>query len=293
MTPRFYTRYIPPASENAPAKDTNDFEAPRPATKRRKRNDYRTDDISALGHLDLNKQSRSGTENTISDASNASPSGVNSRAVSGEPVNGVNLPSQHPDDPARPRKKKAREVGESSRKAEGVSKTRLSKNESEHAVEDDAEQLADGAKKRVKKKKQREESEAGKRGNAAAAAGKLALADENHQADEAKHVKLLSKYQKSVTAAATPADIDNSPKDAASSSIALPETHGLTPIPQPPQEPDAARPSIFAALPAWLTEPVIASGDDTVTFESLALDSSILDPLKAKGYTKAFAIQAA
>lgn len=293
MTPRFYARYIPPASENVPAKDKKDFEASSPATKRRKRNDYRTDDTSTLGDLDRNELLRSGTGNTTSDASKLSKSGVISEAVSDEPVNGVNLPSQQPEEPARPRKKKATEVGDSSRKAEGASSTQSSRNKSESAIEDDAEPLADGAKKRAKKKKRGKDSQAGKKESAAAASRKLGLEDEDQKADKARHGKMLSKYQKSVTAAAAPTDVDNSPKDAASSSIALPEAHGLTPIPQPPQLPDAASPSIFAALPAWLTEPVIASGADTVTFESLALDSSMLDPLKTKGYTKAFAIQAA
>ncbi|KAL8926004.1 MAG: hypothetical protein Q9208_003145 [Pyrenodesmia sp. 3 TL-2023] len=293
MTPRFYARYIPPASENAPAKDTIDLDAPRPATKRRKHNDYPTDDVNALGILDLNKPLRLGKEYTTSDAPKVTQSSVNFNAVSAGPVNGVNLPRQHLEEPARPRKKKAREVEDCSRKAEGIPSTRFSKNESESATEDDAEPLADGAKKRAKKKKRGGNFQAEREGRASAASRKLGLADEHQNADEAKHVKLLSKYQKSVTAAGSPADIDDDPKDAASSSIALPEAHGLTPIPQPPQLPDAAGPSIFAALPAWLKEPVIASGADTVTFESLAVDSSILDPLKAKGYTKAFAIQAA
>lgn len=155
---------------------------------------------------------------------------------------------------------------------------------------------AHGAKKKTKTKRRNAhggDPQTAAAKNATTACQELVPGDEGEDIDGSKHAKLLSKYQKSVTATATSTEIDGSSSNAARPSIAQPETHGLTPIPQPLQIPDAAGPSIFAALPVWLTDPVVASAAGTVTFESLALDPCISNSLKAEGYDKVFAIQAA
>ncbi|KAL8906266.1 MAG: hypothetical protein Q9207_002140 [Kuettlingeria erythrocarpa] len=293
MNGQFYARYIPPSSENVRAKDAGQLSAPHPLTNRRKRNNPSSEDISVLGSSNSSRQVGSKLDKGTSATLEARHGGRSLETVSAEPVSGVPSLGQHPVEPAKTGQKGARDVQHLSQKAGGISPATASKTESRSAIEDNAEQLASEAKERTKRKRRVKDSLAGNEQSATAAGQELGLADEDANADEGKHVKMLSKYQKSVTVAARAAEIDDNSIDAASSPTAWPETHGLTPIPQPIQLPDAPGPSIFAALPAWLADPVVASDSDTVTFESLALESSILESLRAKGYTDAFAIQAA
>ncbi|KAL9578051.1 MAG: hypothetical protein Q9203_007233, partial [Teloschistes exilis] len=109
--------------------------------------------------------------------------------------------------------------------------------------------------------------------------------------ESSKHSKILSKYERSVKAPTTPAEITGD--EPQNRNIPPPETHGLVPIPQPHQVPDAAPPSAFSALPNWLREPIRVSEAETLPFDQLQLSSSIIATLKSKGYKEAFAIQAA
>ncbi|KAI4107921.1 MAG: hypothetical protein L6R37_001353 [Teloschistes peruensis] len=111
--------------------------------------------------------------------------------------------------------------------------------------------------------------------------------------ESSKHSKILSKYERSVKAPTNPAEITNDGDEPQNGNIPPPETHGLVPIPQPPQVPDAAPPSAFSALPNWLREPIRVSEAETLSFDQLQLSSSIIATLKSKGYKEAFAIQAA
>ena len=110
---------------------------------------------------------------------------------------------------------------------------------------------------------------------------------------EPKHVNILSKYQQSVNLAAKSTEDDNSEQVLQHPTLIPSATHGLTPIPQPPQVPDAAPVSASSALPAWLSNPLVVSGAESVQFDTLPLDLSIQESLKAKGFTNAFSIQAA
>ena len=70
------------------------------------------------------------------------------------------------------------------------------------------------------------------------------------------------------------------------------ETHGLVPLPQPPQVPDTDRKAIFSALPEWLAHPTIVSQSKRISLDS-HVNPSIFASLKRRGYQDAFAIQAA
>ncbi|KAI4236683.1 MAG: hypothetical protein LQ352_007982, partial [Teloschistes flavicans] len=111
--------------------------------------------------------------------------------------------------------------------------------------------------------------------------------------EPSKHVKILSKYERYVKASTNHVEITKGEDDSQNRDIPPPETHGLVPIPQPPQVPDAAPPSAFSALPNWLREPTRVSEAETVSFDQLQLSPSIIATLKSKGYKEAFAIQAA
>ncbi|KAL8768767.1 MAG: hypothetical protein Q9209_005055 [Squamulea sp. 1 TL-2023] len=110
--------------------------------------------------------------------------------------------------------------------------------------------------------------------------------------DQTKHVKVLSKYEKSIRAAAKTKDNTSDKTQPKVREVTPPKLHGLIPIPQPAQLPDPARPSALSALPSWLTRPIEASTVDSLKFESLSLNPLTTASLKTRGFDEAFAIQA-
>ncbi|KAL8834394.1 MAG: hypothetical protein Q9170_003762 [Blastenia crenularia] len=103
--------------------------------------------------------------------------------------------------------------------------------------------------------------------------------------NDARHTTILSKYQKSVSTLEEAAPVPPSSPPS--------QTYGLIPLPQPPQVPDAPPVTDVSALPEWLSKPLVASEAQPVPFDSLGLNQSAVDSLKAKGLTEAFTIQAA
>ncbi|MCJ1255943.1 ATP-dependent RNA helicase dbp6 [Lignoscripta atroalba] len=113
-----------------------------------------------------------------------------------------------------------------------------------------------------------------------------------------KHEKIRSKFERSSTIAAKLAkrnlgsDGDKKARPEDQTEVPI-ETHGLVPLPQPPEVPDTPADLRFSALPGWLAKPVIVSASETVPIKDLSLSSSVAASLESKGYRDAFAIQAA
>ncbi|KAI4144580.1 MAG: hypothetical protein L6R39_004116 [Caloplaca ligustica] len=295
MAPQFYARYIPPPNQSTPANTGNeDPEAARPAKKRRKRSDRSIEDISALENINVNGALNTNVDDSSFEVSKASHTGATSRAASEKPINGALSSNQDQEALARPTQNETRNAQDSSREPYGTSTISLEEGAAQTRTEKDV-KLSTCALKRKKKQKDKIEENLqardGKGATTIVQSVKLEALDQD--VSKSKHAKVLSKYQKSARAATKSAEADDHVDDDGKSPAVSPEIHGLTPIPQPAQGPVAARPSISAALPVWMTEPVIASGAEVVAFDSLPLDRSILKSLKAKGYEKAFTIQAA
>ncbi|KAL8895062.1 MAG: hypothetical protein Q9192_003874 [Flavoplaca navasiana] len=147
------------------------------------------------------------------------------------------------------------------------------------------------AKKRKKKKKHEQDADAGTLETPLQEYSTVAA---NPQAsDQKKHVKVLSKYEKSIKSAANVAEEVSSNIQPNGGVSTPPEVHGLLPLPQPAQVSDSAPPSALSALPSWMTNPIEASTVDVLPFEKLSLNPDTTTSLKAKGFREAFAIQAA
>ncbi|KAI4833662.1 P-loop containing nucleoside triphosphate hydrolase protein, partial [Aureobasidium sp. EXF-8845] len=122
----------------------------------------------------------------------------------------------------------------------------------------------------------------------------VAAATANDNSDNlaipSKHSAVYSKFQKaaqrSEAVKATAPDDNVDPADE-------PELHDLIPLPQPERAPTPDFVPSFSSLPQWLAQPTVVSQSTTRPFSDLSLSSKTLAHLQARGYTNAFAVQAA
>ncbi|CAL8574434.1 ATP-dependent RNA helicase dbp6 [Xanthoria parietina] len=113
--------------------------------------------------------------------------------------------------------------------------------------------------------------------------------EQKKDAAQTMHNKVLAKYEKSIKSAVN--DTNNSDVQP-NVRVATPKKlHPLLPIPQPAQVPEPFPPSALSALPLWMTNPVNASSFGTLPFEELSFDPTTTASLKARGFSKAFAMQ--
>ncbi|KAL9006303.1 MAG: hypothetical protein Q9188_000902 [Gyalolechia gomerana] len=283
MTPQFYARYVPTASADTIIKDPDDLEEARPAKKRRKYDDHGVKGLDALKAINLNRSLVSDRKKSTVEL-NGGAEGSRSERLSEQPANGLRKSGKAQRVVAhQPSQKTTVEAisqrGEQSPHAFGEKE---SPKPNPDTKADQAQPSADAFRKRKKQKKRRDV----KKGS------DLNLIADTPPDEGSKHINILSKYQKSVSAAAKPARNDSSKEDVQDTLATPSEIHGLTPIPQPPQISDAPPISSSSALPEWLKNPVLASGVKPVPFDSLPLHSSVQSSLKAKGLTEAFTIQA-
>ena len=109
-----------------------------------------------------------------------------------------------------------------------------------------------------------------------------------------KHAGLLSKFERTKTAAATKAkklkpEIEEPKEETAEAVFAK----GLEPLPQPenPEEPEAL--PTYSSLPEWLAIPQRTSTKERAKFSDLGIKSDLLHILDERGYKEAFAVQSA
>ncbi|KAL8722094.1 MAG: hypothetical protein Q9225_001338 [Loekoesia sp. 1 TL-2023] len=286
MTPQFYARYVPNRNATTTVRDADNLEGARPPKKRRKHNDLALKNIDTLKDINLN-------ETFGSDQQNPTTNPLKDRV---EDLESKRLPVKLADGTHQSDKAQKGAAQKSSQKGTNEKSSLERSGQSPHTYPEDASPEPDFAKAIdhvrssagvAKKKKKEKKEKDGRNANDSKQAA-------NGQADTgSKYINILSKYQKSVNAAAEPAKINDNLEDTQETAATAPEIHGLTPIPQPLQVPDPTPISTFSALPAWLTKPVVASRLEPLAFDSLPLNPSTLDSLKAKGLTEAFTIQAA
>lgn len=116
------------------------------------------------------------------------------------------------------------------------------------------------------------------------------------QKEDFKHRKIQAKWEKSALLARRESELSPGSKSGveAGEDEAVPpiEAHGLVPIPQPPQGPNAEVKITASALPDWLAHPTIARVSDTISLDALSIHPTTLASLRRKGYQDAFAVQA-
>lgn len=153
----------------------------------------------------------------------------------------------------------------------------------------------ESTKKKMKKKKRKSESQEVE--HSGVGAQDVEPQKEQTGNENTKHTKIRSKFEKSLKRAARLAEKEKNskePKEGKEDEPEAPvETHGLVPLPQPEQIPDAVDRPTFSALPPWLANPIVVASSDSIAFQSLSISPSVLASLEKKGYSKAFAVQSA
>ncbi|KAL8939789.1 MAG: hypothetical protein Q9211_002576 [Gyalolechia sp. 1 TL-2023] len=271
MTPQFYARYVPTPNAEITVEDGDDLEGARPPKKRRKNNGHHgIKDHDALNAIDSN-----GRKDPTTELNN----GVEGSRSCEQPANGIRKSDKAQRVLAHNPNQKTNDKDSNLQRDEQSPHTYRESESPKRELDTNADQVQPSR----KTQKQRGKVKNG---------GGLSLKADMPSDEGSKHLNILSKYQKSVSAAAKPAR-DESSKEDLQDTVATPsEIHGLIPIPQPPQAPDAVPISSFSVLPEWLKKPVLASGVKPVPFGDLPLHSSVQKSLKAKGFTEAFTIQA-
>ncbi|KAL8805953.1 MAG: hypothetical protein Q9182_001610 [Xanthomendoza sp. 2 TL-2023] len=291
MTPQFYSRYVPPSSVAKVETNQDDLDESRPAKRRRKQNNGNVEEgvgrdgifpnkensLYASALMSKNKKKALKPDPPLTEL----PQSLDSTNSNGLQDFSSTVVHGGPEGDSSGKKARARHLdvnGESSKLVRGEKQQVQTSN------------LGPEQKKKKKKKHKQDEDIAAD--EVITHENNLAVAT-TQDPNQSKHVKVLSKYEKSIKISANASELaNNQPQNDVKEAI-TPETHGLVPLPQPPQVPDPPPPSASSGLPTWMTQPVTASSIDTILFDKLSLNPSLLNTLHAKGFSEAFAIQAA
>ena len=156
---------------------------------------------------------------------------------------------------------------------------------------------ADGGDKPKRKKRKKEVEDRTEGRETPVLDTALEAASDRTPDDDTKHRRIRSKFEKSSKISAQLARkakaVDNANGDQEFQDPAQIQTHGLVPLPQPLEVPDATGGPAFSALPKWLGKPMVVPSSRTIPFKGLNLSPSVKASLEAKGYDDAFAIQCA
>lgn len=121
--------------------------------------------------------------------------------------------------------------------------------------------------------------------------------DVSDDVDTSRHKKLLQKREKSLKKAEklskTVDEVAVEPPSQSSLPLHAEEVHDLVPLSQPAPIPEPPAPSITASLPSWLTSPIRVAPTTTASFQDLGLSQETENILHEKGFSDAFAVQAA
>ena len=280
MTPQFYARYIPPKPLPKPIQDEDHPEASEPLRKRRRHDNAGTRKTSvptsAIPGPDASLHATEVSTFATKTAAKASKSklkkdhghGSTSPAKKGLPESTSAKSTLIPDFEQKP----VLPVHDNNGANPGT--------------------LGDGAKSKKKKKKQKRDRQADEHATSEPAVDSIS-ATSGMTSAVSKHDKVLSKYERSRKAAPPTTDIESDQKDQPIHAGEPPQTHGLVPLPQPAQVPDAAPPSLSSALPVWIRQPITVSTSAAVPFDQFSLSQSVMGSMRTKGLSRAFAIQAA
>ncbi|KAL8715593.1 MAG: hypothetical protein Q9220_000929 [cf. Caloplaca sp. 1 TL-2023] len=295
MTPQFYARYIPPTSSVSLKQNVvKELDASRPAKKRKKessqveRSSGSLDRGSDYGSNDGEKETSS-REYPNHQKLSLQSNGMYDKSL----VDSDRRTPAKQEDHAKPRKDKTA----SGTRISNKDRSSPSQETSQLAVVSSAKEEDTNASKKVNRKRKKRkdpdailtsEDEHSNNDNGAHNPAHREVEAGSH----AKHIKVLSKYEKSIKATTNATTLDDAKEQPDEKSEQPSVTHDLVPFPQPPPVQDAAPPSMLSVLPMWMNAPVVASSSDTAAFQSLPLSESVQDVLKAKAFAEALAIQA-
>ncbi|KAL8999854.1 MAG: hypothetical protein Q9169_001395 [Polycauliona sp. 2 TL-2023] len=281
MTPQFYSRYIPPPENVNVEQTVDDLEDPRAAKKRKTQ--IRTASNETVGP---------GTGKSNITKQKSKHKSVRSELPLAAVAQNPNLTNEAKI-PSHGSRGLIDEADENTSSKKGTTPSFDSQGKMSHCVGDENQVQASEKKSKEKKKKKKkkhsrdvgvitDESLPSERSLAAA-----------QSQDQKKHVKLLSKYEKSIASAPKPAEDTSSNNQPDQGAVTSGNVHGLLPLPQPAQTPDLPPPSALSALPSWMINPIEASPVGSLSFDKLTMDPTTTASLKSKGFDEVFAVQAA
>lgn len=120
----------------------------------------------------------------------------------------------------------------------------------------------------------------------------MSSSDQERRKSQSKHAGILSKFQRTKTAATSKAR-KTSPEDHEATEVTVEPVFakGLEPLPQPENPPEAEELPTYSSLPPWLANPVRVSTNDRARFADLGITSDLLRILEQHNYKEAFAVQ--
>ncbi|KAJ5683001.1 hypothetical protein N7462_006166 [Penicillium macrosclerotiorum] len=116
---------------------------------------------------------------------------------------------------------------------------------------------------------------------------------EDRKPSKAKHAGILSKFERTKTAA-TAKSKKNIPEVVEQSNQNIPEpviAKGLEPLPQPENPPEIFEAPAYSSLPPWLANPLRTSAKERARFSDLGIKPDLLRILAQNNYHEAFAVQ--
>ncbi|KAL8919359.1 MAG: hypothetical protein Q9172_005026 [Xanthocarpia lactea] len=291
MTPQFYARYIPPSNSSNVDTDGDELEKLHVAKKRRKqtndagnRTETAQDDQAGREGLEMKVKKRESKHKSAKPDLTLPELAQNAKNVKLMNNSDVHLLPEDSSD---------KSAGVSLHEKSAVPQFSLERKSSQSVGDGDQVQAAPLNVRSKKKKKKNRDHRDDAVANECLPSEPNAAAVKAPATDHRKHIKILSKFEKSIKGASNATDNASSNTEPHVKEATLPKTHGLVPLPQPAQVPDPTPPSALSALPSWLTNPVETSAVDTLSFGNLALNPTTAASLQAKGFDQAFAIQAA
>ena len=278
MPTQFYARYIPPVNKKEPTATASDLTLAR-ESKKRKRNEHKhiRNDLTNLKDLNLKDSPNTSARSPI-----AAGGGSGNQKVLFDGVENFKATTDQ-----KLKTSDATILGEKKSKAAlGIGRSRTTP-QSEVKEEE----------KKTSAKREGKDVVSEQDATTARPEGPDDSEDITERSTS-KHKNILSKFERSTQIAAELSTIAKNAEDSGQDlkEVQLKEaveTHGLVPLPQPPETPNAVEGPGFSALPAWLAHPSFVSSTTTLPFKELPLSSSTLSLLAAKGYESAFAIQSA
>lgn len=116
--------------------------------------------------------------------------------------------------------------------------------------------------------------------------------EDQRKAPKNKHAGILSKFERTKTAASAKPKETKVAVDQKSQTVEPVIAKGLEPLPQPEQPAEEEALPSYSSLPEWLANPLRTSAAERTKFSKMGIKSGILRSLDQNNYKEAFAVQA-
>ena len=123
-------------------------------------------------------------------------------------------------------------------------------------------------------------------------AAETSPADNDERKSKKKHAAILSKFERTRTAATSKENKSKLEDDKPTEPTVEPViAKGLEPLPQPENPPEVEEAPTYSSLPPWLANPLRTSTSERARFADLGIKPDLLRTLEQHNYKEAFAVQ--